>query len=295
MTADAATRQLPGDLSLLLPDWQGYGLDASVASGARALAHAIAPGAFVEIESPDAEALTREDGVVGLSALVRQATRAFAAIDAHQPSRILTIGGTCGVELAPVSYLNARYRGDLAVVWLDAHGDLNTPATSPSARFHGMVLRTLLGDGPDPLVRLMPRRLSADQIVLAGVRDLDRGEVQFISDAAISRLAPADLLVPDRVAGRVRATGFTKVYIHLDLDVLDPEEFPDSLIHTPGGPSIDHVAETIQHLRAAFAIVGFSVVEFRPRSAEAVARVERLLARCGVEIGALTASASRPA
>jgi len=293
MPDDAATRQRPGDLSLLLPDWQGYGVDASVASGARALARAFPAGAFVEIESPDEELLTREGGVLGLSALARQAQRAFAAIDAHQPSRILTFGGTCGVEVAPVSYLNARYRGDLAVVWLDAHADLNTPATSPSARFHGMVLRTLLGDGPEPLVRLMPRRLAANQIVLAGVRDLDRDEVQFISDAAISRLAPADLLVPDRVAGRVRATGFTKVYVHLDLDVLDPVEFPDSLVHTPGGPSIDQVAETIQQLRTAFTIVGFSVVEFRPRSAEAVARVERLLARCGVEIGALTASASR--
>ncbi len=295
MTPDAAARQRPGDLSLLLPDWQGYGADSAVASGARALAGSLAPGTFVEIESPDAEPLPREDGVVGLAALVRQAQRAFAAIDAHQPSRILTLGGTCGVELAPVSYLNARYRGDLAVVWLDAHGDLNTPATSPSARFHGMVLRTLLGDGPEPLVRLMPRRLTADQVVLAGVRDLDRDEVQFISDAAISRLAPADLLVPDRVAGRVHATGFTKVYIHLDLDVLDPVEFPDSLMHTAGGASMDQVAETVRHLRSAFAVVGFSVVEFRPRSAEAVARVERLLARCGVEIGALTAPATRMA
>jgi arginase len=279
-------RARPGDLSLLLPEWQGYGVDAAVAEAARALAAALAADAFVEVDTPTAEPLALEDGVLGLGAITRQAQRTLDAITARQPSRIFTIAGTCGAELGPVSYLNARYRGDLAVVWLDAHGDLNTPQTSPSARFHGMVLRTLLGAGPEALVRLLPRRLNADQIILAGVRDLDRDEIVFASDAAVARLAPADLLVPDRVSGRVRATGFTKVYVHLDLDVLDPVDFPDSLMQTPGGPTVDQVVETIRHLDASFDVVGFSVVEFRLRTADAVARLERLISRCGIEIGA---------
>ena len=275
-----------GDLSLLLPEWQGYGVDSAVADGARALAGAFPAGAFVEIGAPMQETLALEAGVIGLQALARQARRTLDALAERQPSRIFTIGGTCGVELGPVAYLNARYRGDLAVVWLDAHADLNTPESSPSARFHGMVLRTLLGAGPAPLVSLLPRRLGPVQVILAGVRDLDRDEILFASDAAVSRLGPADLLVPDRVSGRVRATGFTKVYVHLDLDVLDPVEFPDSLMHAPGGASVDQIVETIRHLNATCDIVGFSVVEFRPRSVDAVARVERLIARCGLDIGA---------
>ena len=274
------------DLSLLLPEWQGYAVDASVAEGARALARSFPDAVFVEVQTPMAEPLALEQGVVGLTALARQAQLTFDAINAQMPSRIFTIAGTCGAELAPVSYLNARYRGDLAVIWLDAHGDLNTPETSPSAHFHGMVLRTMLGAGPEPLVRLLPRRLNPDQIILAGVRDLDRDEVIFVSDTAISRFSPADLLVPDRVTGRVRATGFTKVYIHLDLDVIDPLEFPDALMRTPGGPTIDQVVDTIRHLDASFDVVGFSVVEFRERTADAVARAERLIKRCGIDIGA---------
>ena len=274
------------DLSLLLPEWQGYAVDASVAEGARALARAFPDGAFVEVQTPMAEPLALEHGVVGLTALARQAQLTFDAINAQKPSRIFTIAGTCGAELAPVTYLNARYRGDLAVIWLDAHGDLNTPETSPSAHFHGMVLRTMLGAGPEPLVRLLPRRLAPEQIILAGVRDLDRDEVVFVSDTAISRFSPSDLLVPDRVTGRVRATGFTKVYIHLDLDVIDPIEFPDALMRTPGGPTIDQVVDTIRHLDASFDVVGFSVVEFRERTADAVARAERLIKRCGIDIGA---------
>ena len=275
------------DLSLLLTEWQGYGVDSAVAAGARGLAERLGERAFVEVEAPLAESLVVEDGVLGLSSIAPRVERALDLIARANPDRIFTVGGTCGVELAPVSFLNARYHGDLAVVWFDAHADLNTPASSPSAHFHGMVLRTLLGAGPAPLVRALPRLLVPGQIVLAGARDLDRDEATFVSDTAISLLTPADLRVPDRVTGRVRTGGYTRLYLHLDLDVLDPVEFPDSLVHAPHGPSVEEVAETIQDLVRSFDIVGFSVVEFRPRSADAMARVLHLLDRTGIDIGVL--------
>jgi len=140
----------------------------------------------------------------------------------------------------------------------------------------------LLGAGPSSLVELLPRRLAPDQIVLAGARDLDRDEAAFVSDAPIAWLRPADLLVPDRVSGRVRARGFRKVYIHLDLDVLDPTEFPHALMRTPGGVSMNAIAETIQDLAASFDIVGFSVVEFRPRATGAVTQLVNWLRRLPV-------------
>jgi arginase len=156
-----------------------------------------------------------------------------------------------------------------------------------------MVLRTLLGAGPSALVDLLPRRLDPTQIVLAGTRDLDRDEATFASDTAVSLLTPADLLVPDRVAGRIRAAGYTRLYVHLDLDVLDPAEFPDALIRTPGGVSMDVIADTIRSLASAFDIVGFSVVEFRPRSAESPARVRDLLYRAGVPLGPFSPASVR--
>ncbi len=260
-------------LSLLLPEWQGSGTDPTLATAARELAARLSPPAFLEIDAPSAEALVTEDGVTGLASIAPRAKQTIDALTERHPSRLFVVGGTCGVELAPVSYLNARYRGDLAVVWLDAHADLNTPETSPSRHFHGMVLRTLLGNGPAALVELLPRRLAPEQIVLAGTRDFDRDEAAFVSDAPIAWLRPADLLVPDRVAGRIRARGFRKVYIHLDLDVLDPLEFPHSLMQTPGGVSMNAVAETIQALAASFDVVGFSVVEFRPRASDTVTRL----------------------
>jgi arginase len=275
------------DLSLLLPEWQGYGIDSAVAAGARAVAGLFDRTTFVEIDAPDEEVLIVDDRVLGLASIAARLPRALAALNERHPSRLFTIGGTCGVELAPVSYLNAHYRGDLAVVWLDAHADLNTPESSPSGHFHGMVLRTLLGSGPPALVDALPRILAPTQIVLAGARDLDRDEVTFVSNAAISLLTPPDVVVPDRVAGRIRAAGLTRAYIHLDLDVLDPADFPDSLISTPGGLSADNVVAVIRDLAAQFDVVGFSVVEFRPRSADGLTRLAQLLARCGIRIGAL--------
>jgi len=278
---------MESDLSLLLPEWQGAGAPSAVSAGARALAARFPAAEFLEIDAPDAEALSAQDGVTGLDSIAARAARTLDAIQQRRPARILTIGATCGVELAPVSYLNDRYHGDLAVIWFDAHADLNTPATSPSGRFHGMVLRTLLGAGPEPLVKLLPRRLSPEQITLAGARDLDRDEAAFVSDAPIAWLRPSDLLVPDRVAGRVRARGFTKAYVHLDLDVLDPHEFDDVLVPAPGGVAMNVVAETIQHLAGTIDVVGFSVVEFCPRSTGAVRPLHNLITRLGIRIGAL--------
>jgi arginase len=275
------------DLSLLLPEWQGYGIDSSVAAGAREVAAVFGLGTFVEIDAPDNEALAVDGGVLGLASISARAKQTFAVLDERRPARIFTVGGTCGVEVAPVSYLNARYRGDLAVIWLDAHADLNTPESSPSGHFHGMVLRTLLGAGPAALVDLLPRALMPPQIVIAGARDLDRDEAAFVSNAAISLLSPADAQVPDRVAGRIRAGGVTRVYIHLDLDVLDPVEFPDSLMSTPNGLSRDNVAAIAHELASQFEVVGFSVVEFRRRSADGLARLAKLIDQCGIRIGAL--------
>lgn len=87
---------------------------------------------------------------------------------------VITIGGDCGVELAAIEHALGTHP-DLAVVWFDARPDLNTPATSPSHAFTGMVLRTLLGEGAElPLVPATP--LAVDRVVLAGSRAYDAAE-----------------------------------------------------------------------------------------------------------------------
>lgn len=150
-------------LSLYYPEWQSSGESNAVYIGTKQLIEEFFdPSAFVQVDVPAEESLKTTDGVYGLHSIAPRFKSTLSTLQSKSPSTIFMVGGTCGVEVAPVAYLNEKYQGDLGVVWFDAHGDLNTPSTSPSGHFHGMALRTLLGDGPGDFTReivrpLMPR------------------------------------------------------------------------------------------------------------------------------------------
>ncbi|ACZ87295.1 GNAT family N-acetyltransferase [Streptosporangium roseum] len=158
----------------------------------------------------------------------------------------VTVGGDCGVELEPVAAALRRYGDRLNVVWFDAHGDMNTPATSPSGAFHGMILRTLQGEGPCDLVP--SPALRPNQVVLAGTRSLDPAEADYIRETGIGGLSAIgdDALL----------------YIHVDLDVLDgitSVGYPE-----PGGLSAQALTEAIATLAARHEIVGLGITEYAP-------------------------------
>ena len=266
---------------LLYPEWQGYGVSSAVYDGAAAMALALFPETtFTLVDGPPAEHLTVRDGVFGLDSIAPRFRCALEALRASAPDVVITVGGTCGVEAAPIAYLNERHEGDLAVVWFDAHGDLNSPATSPSGHFHGMVLRTLLGTsagGPRDYVDAMKRPLAPSQIFLAGTRDLDVDEASYIRDTGISVTPPEALEDPEVVCRAIRARGLHHVYLHLDLDCFRPEEIPDTLMRTPGGPSFDAVASAHRRLRQDFTAVGLSIVEYVERGGGSLGRLKNLV------------------
>ena len=265
-------------LYLLYPEWQASGAHPELQRGALTIARELFPDThFLIVDSPDEEALVREDGVIGLASIAARFAEASERIATAAPDAIVTIGGTCGVEAAPVAFLNQRYDGRLAVVWFDAHGDLNTPRTSPSGHFHGMVLRTLLGDGPDAFVRHLPRPLVPRQVFLAATRDLDPPERDFIVTAGLSVTLPGGLAEPHRLAEEVRAAGFRHVYVHIDLDALDPSSFRHTLIPTPGGPSLDDVRRAIVALAEECTVVGASVLEYVHGDDESLRAIADLL------------------
>jgi arginase len=172
--------------------------------------------------------------------------------------------------------LNERYGGDLGVVWFDAHGDLNAPATSPSGHFHGIVLRTLLGEGPQEYVRELRRPLDPGQIFLAGTRDLDPDEAAYIREAGISVTPPEAFADPLSVTDAVRARGFSHVYLHLDMDCFRPDEFPDTLMRTSEGPPLASVAAMLVQLRSAFQVAGFSLLEYVDRGGASIEKLRPL-------------------
>ncbi|MEV4566857.1 arginase family protein [Nonomuraea sp. NPDC049419] len=161
-----------------VPQWRGSGAPTAerLKEGARLLADMVGAGQRVRVAVEDD--------------LVTTAARVRTALEEASGDFVVTTGGDCGVELEPVAAPRRRYGDRLVVVWFDAHGDLNTPASSPSGAYHGMVLRALTGDGPVDLVAGDP--LTPRQIVLTGARDLDAAEESFIKAAGIRHVPGPD-------------------------------------------------------------------------------------------------------
>ncbi len=265
-------------LNLLFPDWQGYGGSNAVHLGALQLAKALeCTCQFESIAVPPYEELSEEDGVIGLSANLRLLRHARTTLTEHNPARTFMIGGTCASEISPVSFLNRKFDSDLAVLWFDAHGDLNTPETSPSRQFHGMPLRALLGDGHPAVLDLAFSILEPRQVFLLGVRDLDPSEQDFIKSANLCMFPPDKLSHPDRWIAEISGRGFTKVYIHVDLDVLEPDSFPHLLMPTPGGIEPHCLTTALEALKKSFHVAGFSVVEFAPTGKHGIQSVLKFI------------------
>ncbi len=98
-----------------------------------------------------------------------------------------------------------------------------------------------------------------------GGRDLDPPETAYVNAAPIRMVGLEQFRDPIEFGRGIRRAGFERVYLHLDLDVIDPADFGSSLMRTPGGPSLDDVEALICQVTEQCQVVGFSVVEFCDR------------------------------
>jgi arginase len=272
-------------LSLLYPEWQSSGETACVYHGALKLAAALSKFTeFTCVDVPATEQLEKVDGVLGLRSIAPRFRSTLDKLRKEAQEEIFMVGGTCGVEVAPIGYLNEKYAGDLAVIWFDAHADLNTPNSSPSGHFHGMALRTLLGEGPHEYTTELARFLLPSQIFLAGTRDLDPPELEYISSNGLSITPFETFKRPQELVKKIQRKGFRNVYIHLDLDVLNPESFADALMRTPGGPTVKEMQGMLRALATEFQVVGFSVVEYCEHQGDSIDLLTDLVVNSGVTI-----------
>jgi arginase len=250
------------DLDLVVPLWQGAD-DARVRDGAGALAALTTPGPRRELVQVPAGPSAEHAGVRHHAA-VQAALRAQGELlEQLDPDRLLTLGGDCTVEVAAVAHLARRYGRRLFVLWIDAHGDLNTPISSPSGTAHGMPLRMLLEADPDgPLAP--PGCLQPRQVTLVGSRDLDPAEVEYVEEHRVPRLHVLDLITsPARLAALPPAGA--AVYVHLDLDVLDPSALPAVAVPTAGGLAVSTLTAALQALVSAHDVVGIGITEYVPQ------------------------------
>ncbi|GAB3612338.1 arginase family protein [Humibacter ginsengisoli] len=276
---------------LIVPQWQGSSSSRAMQllDGATAIAGDLPASATTTVDVPMEAGESLGTGVHRLSSIAAIRDRALAALtelSAIGDGTIVTIGGDCGAELASVEHAVAsREQGSVALVWLDAHADLNTPETSPSGAFHGMVLRALLGEAPEPLAATGSAKLSPQSVVLAGTRELDDGEATYVDEAGIRMLSPDRLHTTDSLVSAVEATGATAVYVHVDLDVLDPGSVSGVQFPEPFGLTPDELVAAILALRGRFELAGAGIMEFAPRSPDAASDDLPVILRI---LGALT-------
>jgi arginase len=155
----------------------------------------------------------------------------LVAVAASRGALPLVLGGDHSVALGSLVGM-AQVHGPGGVVWIDAHGDLNTPETSPSGNVHGMVLAAALGRGGAafsrdgwPLPALAPGKLA-----LVGVRSLDDGERRLLSelDAKVFTMSEIDRIgvEPCMREALAHASGAAFLHVSLDLDAVDPDHAP---------------------------------------------------------------------
>ena len=243
---------------VLVPQWQGSPSARAMrlTDGVAALRGDLPSAATHEVAVPLEAGDEQGTGIARFSSLQLVRERLADALgDLDSPW--VVVGGDCAVSDAAVRHA-AGSGTPPALVWFDAQPDLNSPATSPSGAYAGMVLRSLIDDGA----------VEADRVVLAGARSWDPGEESYAAERGLRALAVADLERPDALVAAVAATGSDRVYLHIDLDVLDPSAFGSLLDPEPFGLDPGGLVSAVRALLSRFALAGATIASFAPATAE---------------------------
>lgn len=253
---------------LVVPQWQGSPAARAMhlIDGAEAIAGDLPRAKTVRIEVPVEAGESLGTGIRRFSALsrVRDALTDAVADGDDEAEVAIVVGGDCGVAIPAIAHA-AQQHEQLAVVWFDAHGDLHTPDSSPSGAFAGMALRAVFDDTSFP----GSGAVAADRVILAGAREFDDAEREAISANGVRHFDPDELADPTALVEAVVATGATAVYLHVDLDVLDPAVITGVALPVPFGLSLDELVSAIKAIRARVPLAGASIAGFAPVSAAA--------------------------
>jgi arginase len=170
--------------------------------------------------------------------------------------RPMIYSGDCVAILGTIAGLQRRSI-DPVLVFYDAHGDFNTWETTPSQFIGGMPLAMATGRGEQTIVEGAGMRVLADgDALLVDGRDLDPGERELLAASEVRQVAVEEV-------GEAVPPG-RPLYVHVDVDIVDPGELPAINYPAPGGPSLEAVVESVAGLAAGGNVVAFSASTWNP-------------------------------
>jgi len=178
------------------------------------------------------------------------------------------MGGDHSMALGSIG--GVTHHEPAGVIWIDAHGDFNTPQTSPSGNIHGMVLAALLGQGFRELVQVGRQgpKLQVADVVMIGIRELDPQERMRLRESGITAYTMRD--VDERGMGSVarealeRLEHLPRLHVSLDLDGLDPMEVPGVGTTSPGGLTYREAQLLMEIIADSRRLVSLDIVEINP-------------------------------
>ncbi|NOT34352.1 MAG: arginase [Candidatus Eisenbacteria bacterium] len=186
----------------------------------------------------------------------------------------LVLGGDHSIAIGSVAGSSnhfARAGESIGLIWFDAHGDANTPETTPSGNIHGMSLAVAMGFGDPDLVNLGGRapKVLPRNTVLIGIRDLDQGERETLKRAGVTCYTMRDLdergmrdVVDEAI--RLASDGTAGIHLSFDLDVVDPEDAPGTGTPVWGGITYREAHLAMEMVADRSQIVAIDLVEVNP-------------------------------
>ncbi len=180
----------------------------------------------------------------------------------------LTIGGDHSLGLGSISGAS-KYYNNLAVIWVDAHGDINTHETSPSGNVHGMPLAAAMGIGHDTLTKLYfeDRKVNPKNVFIIGARDLDTGELQLIENhklnvyttEEVQKRGVEDIL--NDIKEILIKNNVDAVHLSFDIDSIDPKFLPGTGTPVENGLTVNETKFILKYLLETRLIKSMDFVE----------------------------------
>ncbi len=210
---------------------------------------------------------TKEDDLNDIIEISRKVNE-IVKEEVSKQNKVLAIGGDHSIAIGTISGASEALAGNLGVIWIDAHGDINTHETSLTGNVHGMASAVVLGFGEKNLTNLVKNKIKTENILFIGLKDLDKAEIELIRREKITAITIMDIL-EDGFALIVKNIELLKkrvdnIWISLDVDVIDERFAPASAMASSSGLSHREITNLLAYIGKSCKVIGMDVVEVTP-------------------------------
>lgn len=182
------------------------------------------------------------------------------------------VGGDHSLALGSVAGVSKFFGDDLAVIWIDAHGDINTHETSPSGNIHGMPLAASMGIGYEKLTSIFFNdiKIKPENVFILACRDLDQGELDLIDSLNINVWSNNDIKtkgvenVMEELKNSIREKNINNIHLSYDIDCLDPEYVPGTGTPVNDGLSFIESKKILESIFSTSLVKSIDFVEYNP-------------------------------